>query len=86
MQSHSQLLDGELSPWLANPGNPAMSPYARETGTCHIAKIVEKREGLGGDAVALTRAGALKECPPRHNATLNKSHSIIALCAYAKYR
>ena len=39
-----------LFPWLANPGNPAMSPHAEgRAGTCHTELTVEKREGnLGG--------------------------------------
>jgi len=35
-------------PWLANPGNPAMSPHmeGENTGTCHTDKTVERK----GDA------------------------------------
>jgi len=40
-----------LLPWLANSGNPAMSPYAKgKKGTPHIDIIytMEKREDGGG--------------------------------------
>jgi len=32
-------------PWLANPGNPAMSPHAvgEKTGACHTDKTVERK-------------------------------------------
>ena len=35
--------------WLANPGNPAMSPHAEgeETGTRHTDKTVERKGGTG---------------------------------------
>jgi len=38
-----------LLPWLANPGNRAMSPHAEEekTGTCHTDKTVVRKEGTG---------------------------------------
>ena len=34
-------------PWLANPGNPAMSPHAEgeKTGTRHTDKTVERKGG-----------------------------------------
>ena len=35
--------------WLANPGNPAMSPHAEgRTGTRHTGKQWKEREGRGG--------------------------------------
>ena len=36
-------------PWLANPGNPAMSPHAEgeKTGTRHTDKTVERKGGTG---------------------------------------
>ena len=45
----SQLLDRECLPWLANPGNSAMSPHAGE-GKRHPSqwKNSGKREGRGG--------------------------------------
>ena len=38
-----------LPPWLANPGNPAMSPHAegKKTGTCHIDETVERKGRTG---------------------------------------
>ena len=52
----SQLLDPwRLLPWLANPGNPAMSSHAegeKKTGTCHTDKTVERKGGTGeGDSL-----------------------------------
>ena len=44
----SQLLDEDCSPWLANPGNPAMSPHAvRGTGTRHTVDTVERGRDRG---------------------------------------
>ena len=36
-------------PWLANPGNPAMSPHmeGEKTGTRHTDKTVERKRGTG---------------------------------------
>ena len=37
-------------PWLANPGNPSMSPHAegeKKTGTRHTDKTVERKGGTG---------------------------------------
>jgi len=38
-----------MLPWLANPGNPAMSPHAegKKTGTHHTDKTVERKRGTG---------------------------------------
>ena len=50
----SQLLDETR--WLANPGNPAMSPYTEgNKGTCHtgILYTVESREGRGRNKPAM---------------------------------
>jgi len=40
-----------INPWLANPGNSAMSPLAvRATGTRHTAETMERgRERVGGE-------------------------------------
>ena len=39
-------------PWLANPGNPAMSPHAEgRTGTRHTGKQWKEREGRGGTSL-----------------------------------
>jgi len=36
-------------PWLANPGNPAMTHHTEgeETSTCHTDKTVERKGGTG---------------------------------------
>jgi len=40
-----------LLPWLANPGNRAMSPHAEdETGTCHTELTVERGREERGNA------------------------------------
>ena len=49
----SQLLDRLLT-WLANPGNPAMSPHAvRGTGTRHTVKTVERGKEKGWEGNCL---------------------------------
>ena len=43
-----------LLPWLANPGNPAISPHAvRGTGTCHTAEKVERGRERGWEGNCL---------------------------------
>jgi len=40
-----------LLPWLANPGNRAMSPHTEdETGTCHTELTVERGREERGNA------------------------------------
>ena len=55
-----------LLPWLANPGNPAMSPHTEgNKGTCHTGIIytVESREGRGRTIqLCLKAEGCYHEC------------------------
>jgi len=60
-----------LLPWLANPGNPAMSPHAEgdKTGTCDADKTVE-RKGETGEG----RGDSLQGVPTlRKNASAQKN-------------
>ena len=81
-------------PWLANPGNPAMSPHeeGEKTGTRHTDKTVERKgEGQGrGDSLqgptlrrnANARKMLTKTPSKRYNALWRKSTRNPDACAY----
>ena len=63
-----------LLPWLANPGNPAMSHHTvRGTGTCHTVETVERGRERGGRGTAWAMSchtTKRQRTPPVRNATL----------------
>ena len=62
----SEIVTQRLLPWLANPGNPAMSPHAegekKKTGTCHTDKTVESKGGTGEGRQPPRSAHAQEKC------------------------
>ena len=64
-----------LLPWLANPGNPTMSPHAvRGTGTHHTVETVERGRETGWEG------NCLGDEPPHYKTPENASCTNATLC------
>ena len=71
----NQPLDRILSPWLANPCNPAMSPHYIP-GTCHTDETVEGRKIRDGRDGEDAKATAPQTAAPMSNEELKNPSSV----------
>ena len=79
-----------LLPWLANPGNPVMSPHIGK-GNRHLSHWIDsrKREGISGEKLpgrrAATPCNATSTCSKYTQECLQcTAHGNSRTCAYAK--